>query len=222
MHSRLATRTILFLSGSGPAVPDLGQVTNVYDGLRTRIYTEQIPARLQCGRGLDSCVFRRAGLRTSISAARPDAQHARLAGKTKPEAHTWAPSQIPPEAPTSLSESGPSSRAKTSRSFTSPKYLHRDSAVLRPTSFPTLFTMSSGWEPLAQAFIRCLRSAKSQATGSLIGCVYWDVTSKTFPDCRFFCLQSVRCCSILLWSMLMHGFLGSETVFSALLYLRLH
>jgi len=57
MHPRLAIRTILFLSGSGPAVLDLGQVTNVYDGLRTRIYTEQISASLQFGRGLDSSVF---------------------------------------------------------------------------------------------------------------------------------------------------------------------
>lgn len=51
-------RTILFLNGSGRTVPNPGQVTSVYDGLRTRIYTEQISASLQCGRGLDSCVFR--------------------------------------------------------------------------------------------------------------------------------------------------------------------
>jgi hypothetical protein len=50
-------RTILFLAGSGPAVPNPGQVTSVYDGLRTRIYTEQISASLQFGRRLDSCVF---------------------------------------------------------------------------------------------------------------------------------------------------------------------
>jgi hypothetical protein len=49
--------TILFLGGSAPAVPNLGQVTNVYDGFGTRIYTEQISASLQCGRGLDSRVF---------------------------------------------------------------------------------------------------------------------------------------------------------------------
>ena len=49
--------TILFLSGLAPTVPNLGQVTNVYDGLRTRVYTEQISASLQCGRGLASCVF---------------------------------------------------------------------------------------------------------------------------------------------------------------------
>jgi hypothetical protein len=54
----LVIRTILFLSGSGRTVPNPGQVTSVYDGLRTRIYTEQISASLQCGRGLDSCVFR--------------------------------------------------------------------------------------------------------------------------------------------------------------------
>ena len=51
-------RTILFLRGSGRTVPNRGQVTNVYDGLQTRIYTEQISASLQFGRGLDSCVFR--------------------------------------------------------------------------------------------------------------------------------------------------------------------
>lgn len=33
-------RTILFLGGSGRAVPNQGQVTNVSDGLRTSIYTE--------------------------------------------------------------------------------------------------------------------------------------------------------------------------------------
>jgi len=159
---------------------------------------------------------------SSISAARPDVQHARLAGKTQPEVYLWAPRQIPQEAPTSPSESGPSLRANTSPSLKFPNYLRHDSAVLRRPSFLTLCTMNSGWEPSAQVFIRCLRSARFPATGSLIGCACWDVTSKTFPDCRFFCLQSARCCSIPLWSMLMRGFLGSETVPAALPRLRLH
>src|ERR1019366_7035764 len=100
--------------------------------------------------------------------------------------------------------------------------LGRDSAVLHPTSFPTLCTMSSGWGPSVQAFIRCSHSARSPATGSLIGCACWDVTSKTFPDSRFFCRQSARCCSIHLWWMLMGGSLGSETAPAALPCFRLH
>jgi hypothetical protein len=50
--------TILFLSGRAMLSPFRDRLQNVYDRLRTRIYTEQISASLQFGRGLDSCVFR--------------------------------------------------------------------------------------------------------------------------------------------------------------------
>jgi hypothetical protein len=79
-------KTILFLSRPGPPVPNPGQFQSVYDGLRTRIYTEQISASLQFGHGLDS-LFWDNRPHTSISAARTETQHARLAGKTQPEAY---------------------------------------------------------------------------------------------------------------------------------------
>jgi hypothetical protein len=53
----LVIRTILFLSGPGLLSPIRDSLQSVYDGLRTRIYTEQISASLQFWHGLDSCVL---------------------------------------------------------------------------------------------------------------------------------------------------------------------
>jgi hypothetical protein len=50
-------RPMLFLSGSARLSPIWDRLHNVYDGLRTRIYTEQISAGLQFGSDLDSCDF---------------------------------------------------------------------------------------------------------------------------------------------------------------------
>jgi len=53
----MVIETVMLLGCSAFAVPNRGQVANVSDGSRTRIYTGQISASLQFGRGLDSPVF---------------------------------------------------------------------------------------------------------------------------------------------------------------------
>lgn len=131
------------LGGSSPAVPTLGQVTKCLWQFATwHLYRTNL-CELAVGRGLDSCVFRQPVFVQAFLPEHLTGKHARLAGKTFPEAYPWAPSQIPPEAPISLSESGPSSGANTLPSLKFPYYLRRRSGVLRVTSFLTLCTMSS-------------------------------------------------------------------------------
>lgn len=65
-------RTVRFRAGFSCTVPNRGQVTNVYNSLPSRIYTEQILARTQFGRSPGFVCFQTTLLSTSISAARSD------------------------------------------------------------------------------------------------------------------------------------------------------
>jgi hypothetical protein len=62
--------------------PIWDRLQNVHDGLLTRIYTEQISARLPSGRDLDSCVFRQPVCVRAFLPGHLTGKHARLAGKT--------------------------------------------------------------------------------------------------------------------------------------------
>jgi hypothetical protein len=71
-----------FLAVRALLSPIWDRLQNVHDGLRTRIYTEQISASLQSGRDLDSCVFRQPVCVRAFLPEHLTGKHARLAGKT--------------------------------------------------------------------------------------------------------------------------------------------